>query len=87
MWGPNNSTVIFSGDSFWRFNETTQKVVEGYPSKTILAWKKVEKFDTAFKKDGITYFFKGLYFYEFNDNELELQESSKVSAHFWMNCP
>lgn len=86
QWGQNHSTVIFSGNNFWRFDEATQMVVDGYPYTTDKAWRNVGLFDTAFKKDGKTYFFKGLNFFEFDDHELALKDKRGISAQYWMKC-
>lgn len=60
-----------------------------YPRKISWFWKKVKsiKIDTAFQKDGITYFFSGKTFYKFNDAEKRLElEKPQVSSQVWMDC-
>jgi Hemopexin len=60
-----------------------------YPRKIRDFWRNVDqiKLDTAFQKDGITYFFSGKTFYKFNDKTRSLEiKKPLVSSQYWMNC-
>lgn len=60
-----------------------------YPRKISPRWKGVKsvKIDTAFQKDGITYFFSDKMFYKFNDQSMSLETGRpRVSSQVWMDC-
>jgi Hemopexin len=59
-----------------------------YPRKISLNWKKVSRIniDTAIQINGITYFFDGKMFYEFDDKRMQLGSKPHLSAQRWMNC-
>lgn len=51
-------------------------------------WKNVSQIniDTAIQINGITYFFTGNVFYEFDDKWMKLGTKPHLSAIKWMNC-
>lgn len=60
-----------------------------YPRKISTNWRNLNriKIDTAFQFGGITYFFDGKMFYEFDDQRMALKiRKPKLSAYKWMNC-
>lgn len=60
-----------------------------YPRKIHTVWKRVKdvKIDTAFQRDGITYFFSGKMFYKFNDKKMMLEtDRPLVSSQRFMDC-
>lgn len=63
--------------------------VPPYPRRISNNWKNVNKIkiDTAFQTEGVTYFFDGKVFYQFNDHRMSLMiKKPQVSSQRWMNC-
>lgn len=85
-WPFNKLTYIFSGDQYWRFNGD---VVDGnYPKDILRVWRDVYDIDTAFSDDEKLYFFKGKFFYQFNDQSMRLNRMNpQPNAQNFMKCP
>lgn len=74
----------------FRFDENTQKVEPGtsYPRKISSIWKNVDRFDTVFQRDNITYFFLKNVYYKFDDKSMRLMiKKPNYSSHDFMKCP
>lgn len=88
VWGHNGQTYFYSGDMYWRFDESVQKVELDYP-RNMAMWNGVgTDIDAVFQwKDGRTYFFKGKGFWKFNDQRMSVEHvEQKPSGPFWMGC-
>ncbi|KAG5670045.1 hypothetical protein PVAND_000331 [Polypedilum vanderplanki] len=82
----NQETYIMSGDKYWKFDEEKLKIELSYP-KSIARFKGVHDIDTAITYEDKLYFFKGLYFYEFNTNEMRMSNKKpQLSANKFMKC-
>lgn len=115
VWGHNGKTYLFSGNKYWRLEETDGKVELDYP-RDMDIWQGVPyDIDAAFQWHtnggssnwpaactcnwpcsntecgwfyfaGITYFFKGNKFYEFNNRKMSITaDSPKIATHFWFD--
>ena len=50
-------------------------------------WRNAVDMDTAFQKDGTTYFFKNKVFYQFDDRRMKVNlRRPQFSSQFWMKC-
>uniref|UniRef100_A0A1B6DEQ4 Peptidase M10 metallopeptidase domain-containing protein n=2 Tax=Clastoptera arizonana TaxID=38151 RepID=A0A1B6DEQ4_9HEMI len=89
VWSKNKKTYFFSGDQYWRYNETTRIMDNGYP-QSISRFRGVpEGLDSAFTWiDGTTYFFKDKDYWEFN-NTWQVTEDGfpKSATKYLLNCP
>ncbi|CAH0563528.1 unnamed protein product [Brassicogethes aeneus] len=88
VWGHNGHTYFYSGNIYWRFDESEKKVELDYP-RDMAMWKGVGRdIDAVFQwRDGKTYFFKGKYYWKFNDQHMRVEHKEpKLSAPFWMGC-
>ncbi|XP_037956211.1 matrix metalloproteinase-2 [Teleopsis dalmanni] len=89
IWGHNNFTYLFSGTLYWRLDKETGRAELDYP-RDMSIWAGIGyNIDAAFQyTDRKTYFFKGLGYWEFNDDLMMVAHPKlKVSARKWMNCP
>ncbi|XP_065345987.1 matrix metalloproteinase-2-like isoform X1 [Cloeon dipterum] len=89
VWGHNGKIYLFSGNSYWRIDDDTNKVELDYP-RDMSMWSGVGyNIDAAFKwKDGKIYFFKGKSYWKFDDMKMKVaHEKPMLSAPFWMGCP
>ena len=70
LWGP-------IGDQYWRFDSKSDPPVSNKYPKPIKNWVGLpSSVDAAFKwENGMTYFFKDIYYYRFNDADFEVNES------------
>ena len=81
-------SITCSNSIFFRFNQEKFLVDKYYPRQTSNIWRSVYDIDTAFQKDGTTYFFKDRSFYEFDDRTMRLRiMKPQASAQHWMGCP
>ena len=72
----------------FRFNQETFSVDKHYPRQTSSIWRNVYDIDTAFQKDGTTYFFKDKSYYIFDDRTMRLRiMKPQSSSQHWMGCP
>ncbi|KAL7735772.1 hypothetical protein ACLKA6_017779, partial [Drosophila palustris] len=88
VWGHNNRTYLTSGTLYWRIDEYTGKVELDYP-RDMSIWAGVGyNIDAAFQyKNGKTYFFKNLGYWEFNDDRMKVAHARpKLSSRMWMQC-
>ncbi|XP_026834348.1 matrix metalloproteinase-2 [Drosophila erecta] len=88
VWGHNNHTFLTSDTLYWRIDDNTGEVEPSYPRDMSL-WSGVGyKIDAAFQyKDGKTYFFKNLGYWEFDDDRMKVAHARpKLSAPKWMQC-
>ena len=61
---------------YWRFDEDEQYVELDYP-RDIETWR-----------DHKTYYFKEKYFWQFNDQTMEVSiDSPKLIGELWLHCP
>ena len=80
---------MFTGTTYWRFDEDMQSVELDYP-RDIQMWSGVPyNFDAVFQShNGKTYFFKNKHFWEFNDKRMIVSEGSPQHiGEFWLKCP
>ncbi|KAF5307663.1 hypothetical protein FQR65_LT06718 [Abscondita terminalis] len=88
-WEKNGKTYLFKDDRFWRFNEETLTLDDGYPMH-IERWRGVpQNLDAATMwKDGKTYFFKGKFCWAYDTIWGSVTESSPLPApQTWLGCP
>lgn len=63
------------------------KVENREPKPINSVWKNVDKIDTGFRFEKNTYFFKGNYFYEFDETNQTIHlDQPQVAVEYWMNC-
>ncbi|KAG8184677.1 hypothetical protein JTE90_013070 [Oedothorax gibbosus] len=89
VWAKNGRTYFFSGDNYWRFDETTSKMDPGYPQSISTRWKGLEPdIDTAFTmKNGVTYFFKKDHYARFNNQNVSVDVGYPLlTRHYWFGC-
>uniref|UniRef100_A0A147BPY1 Putative matrix metalloproteinase n=2 Tax=Ixodes ricinus TaxID=34613 RepID=A0A147BPY1_IXORI len=87
VWGHNGKTYFFSGDKYWRYDETDRSVELDYP-RHIRMWRGVPHgVDAAFQySDGQTYFFKDHHFWRFNDRRMHIYNRTHRVGE-WFGCP
>jgi Hemopexin len=86
-WNYNRVTYIFSGESYYRFDERVNAVMQNYKKEVRNVFQDVYDMNTALTFNKTLYFFKGKYFYEFNDKSLKLNRMDpSISAYFFMKC-
>uniref|UniRef100_A0A1S4M2M4 Matrix metalloproteinase, putative n=1 Tax=Ixodes scapularis TaxID=6945 RepID=A0A1S4M2M4_IXOSC len=87
VWGHNGKTYFFSGDKYWRYDETDRSVELDYP-RHIRMWRGVPQgVDAAFQySDGQTYFFKDHHFWRFNDRRMHIYNRTHRVGE-WFGCP
>lgn len=85
-WSYNNRTYIFSGDYYWRLDG--KMVNRNYPTNINRSWRDVYDIDTAYATSDQLYFFKGQYFYEFDQRSRRIDRMNpQPAASNFMNCP
>nr|XP_023028791.1 matrix metalloproteinase-2-like [Leptinotarsa decemlineata] len=87
-WKKNKKTYFFKNERFWRYNETSHTMDDGYPL-TMKRWRGVpDDLDAATTwKDGVTYFFRGGLFWKFdNDWVMVTDESPLPTPQVWFGC-
>ncbi|KAG8227946.1 hypothetical protein J437_LFUL008390 [Ladona fulva] len=88
VWGKNDKIFIFSDDRYWRFNESTSMMDEGYP-QPMGRWRGVpENLDAALTwTDGATYFFRESSFWRFDNTIIKTEEGFPLStSSIWLGC-
>lgn len=70
----NNNKKCSTGDQYWRFDSKADPPVSSRYPKPIKNWVGLpSSIDAAFKwENGLTYFFKDIYYYRFNDADFEV---------------
>ena len=89
LWPKNGKTYFFSGNQYWRFNETENLTELGYPLTISARWKGVPiDLDGVFTwKTGKTFFFKENSFWELNDQKIVAEKRYDASlATYWLGC-
>ena len=83
----DRKTYFFKGDNVYLFDNRLDKVAAGYPKKITDVFHGLPgNLDAAFRWyfDGISYFFKGPYFYKWNDSRKRV-DGPYVSKYYWKN--
>ena len=86
----NGFVYFFSGESYYRYNETSHAIDTDYPRPINEHWRGVPNYiDGVFRySNGITYFFKGSYYYRFNDTSLQVDpDYPRNISDFWRGIP
>ncbi|XP_071453471.1 matrix metalloproteinase-17-like [Hetaerina americana] len=89
VWGKNDKIFIFSSDRYWRFNESTSLMDEGYP-QPLGRWRGVpENLDAVLTwTDGASYFFSGSQFWRFDNTLIKIEEGFPLAtSKVWFDCP
>ncbi|KAL1140620.1 hypothetical protein AAG570_000550 [Ranatra chinensis] len=88
VWAKDSKTYIFSGDKYWRYNETSKKMDDGFPMP-ISDFKGIpEDLDTALTwTDGVSYFFKGDNYWALDNAMVSAQDGyPKPASAYWLDC-
>jgi hypothetical protein len=84
-WNYNKLTYMFSGDQYWRLEG--KMVNRHYPKDIERAWHDVYDIDAAYSDNEKLYFFKGNFFYEFDEVSMQLDRMNpQSSAAKFMKC-
>ncbi|XP_077283513.1 stromelysin-3-like [Arctopsyche grandis] len=89
LWPRNERTYLFKNDKFWRYNEKTNTLDDGYPMH-MRRWKGIpENINSVINWiDGSTYFFKGLFYWRFDSELVEADKHYPLPApQQWFGCP
>ncbi|XP_030023498.1 matrix metalloproteinase-2 isoform X1 [Manduca sexta] len=83
----NNKTYLIDDERFWRFDEITETMDDGYP-KDMSAWREVPyPVDAAIIWKGDTYFFRGPRFWRFDNSLIKAHEYYPLpTAQIWFDC-
>jgi Hemopexin len=79
---------LFAGDQFWRYNETARQMDAHYPMK-MDRWNGVpSRLDAATTMmNGKTYFFKGNYYWLFNNKWVRPARGyPRRASTVWLGC-
>ena len=88
VWGKNRKTYLFSGNTYWRYDDLYKQPDPGYP-RDIRNWRGVpSNIDGVITwTDGTTYFFKDGKFWRFNDYMVITEsEVPQNSDRAWFGC-
>ncbi|KAK9496554.1 hypothetical protein O3M35_013164 [Rhynocoris fuscipes] len=88
FYSPKESlTYIFSGDKYWKYNETSKTVVTGYPRYISHHIKGSPSHLNAalINRNGVVYLFKGDTYWIFDTVEKTAKKMGSV-FHHWLSC-
>jgi matrix metalloproteinase-16 (membrane-inserted) len=86
-WPYNNIVYLFSGEFYWRYDEKFNVILKNSKRAISKVFKDTFDTDTAFVMNKTLYFFKGLYYYAFDDRSMTMQRMKPmVSAAEFMGC-
>ncbi|XP_062983200.1 stromelysin-2-like [Elgaria multicarinata webbii] len=79
-------TYFFSGNKYWRYDETKTSMEKGYPRKIATDFAGIgPKVDAAIQHNGKFYFFSGQEQYEFDI--IRKMVTKKMNSNSWLGCP
>lgn len=83
----NNKTMLFTEDCFWRFDDELRKLDEYYP-RYISRWRGIPThLDAAVTlPNSKTYFFKGLYYWVYNNDFIRPEKGFPRKISTLLNC-
>ncbi|XP_006887411.1 PREDICTED: stromelysin-2-like [Elephantulus edwardii] len=80
-----NKTYFFVDDKYWRFDENSQSMDQGFPRLITEDFPGIEpKIDAVFETFGFFYFFSGSSQFEFDPNSKMV--TKKLKSNSWLNC-
>ncbi|XP_071535909.1 matrix metalloproteinase-2-like isoform X2 [Panulirus ornatus] len=88
-WPRAKKTYFFSRDWYFRYNDQTGRMDEGYP-KDMSKWNGLPgNLDAAFTwKDGKSYFLRGAQYWQYDNVKIRPVEGyPREAPHYWVNCP
>eukprot|EP00095_Tigriopus_kingsejongensis_P008770 maker-scaffold761_size101412-snap-gene-0.18 protein:Tk08770 transcript:maker-scaffold761_size101412-snap-gene-0.18-mRNA-1 annotation:"matrix metalloproteinase-24" len=90
VWGKNQKTYFFRNNLYWRFDERSRRIEDGYPWEIGLRWHGLpDDIQSVFTdQSGTTFFFKDERFMSFDDFQVQVEQiHPTTTAQFWFNCP
>ncbi|CAM4392911.1 unnamed protein product [Lepidochelys kempii] len=81
----SGKTYFFAGDKYWRYDENSRSMDQGYPKKIINDFRGIsKKIDAAFQHGRYIYFFQGTRQFQFDPNIKRVV--SVMKSNSWFNC-
>uniref|UniRef100_H2ZEY6 Peptidase metallopeptidase domain-containing protein n=1 Tax=Ciona savignyi TaxID=51511 RepID=H2ZEY6_CIOSA len=90
-WSGNGKIYFIKGDKYWRYNPNIKAIDAGYP-KPLTVWRGLPgHIDSALQWNGKTYFFENGLYYRFDDNRIQVANSTKYpyprrADEWWLGC-